>query len=42
MTRLLIFVSNFVPDKMLTFDDRDPPWMDELKIKWKDGIYKNC
>ena len=42
MIRLLIFFSNFVPDKMLTFDDRDTPWMNELKIKWKNGIYKNC
>ena len=36
--------SNFVPNKILTFDDRDPPWMNELiksKIQWKNGIYKN-
>ena len=36
--------SNFVPNKILTFDDRDPPWMSELikqKIQWKNGIYKN-
>ena len=28
----------------LTFDDMDPPWINELikpKIKWKNGIYKN-
>ena len=36
--------SNFVPNKILTFDDREPPWMNELiksKIQWKNGIYKN-
>ena len=36
--------SNFVPNKILTFDDSDPLWMNELiksKIKWKNSIYKN-
>ena len=36
--------SNFVPNKILTFDDRDPPWKNELiksKSQWKNGIYKN-
>ena len=36
--------SNFVPYKLLTFDYRNPPWMNELiksEIQWKNGIYKN-
>ena len=29
--------SNFNPNKLVTFDDRDPPWMNDFvksKIKW--------
>ena len=36
--------SNFVPNKIVTFDDRDPPWMTEYiktKIQQHDNIYKN-
>ena len=35
--------SNFVPNKLVTFDDSDPPWMSDFiknKIKWKHQIYK--
>ena len=35
--------SNFVPNKLVTFDDSDFPWMNEFiknKIKWKHRIYK--
>ena len=34
---------NFVPSKCVTFDDSDPPWMNDYiknKIKWKHQIYK--
>ena len=32
---------NFVPNKLVTFNDRDPPWMNDFvknKIKWKHQI----
>ena len=35
--------SNFVPSKLVTFDDSDPPWMNDFirsKIKWKDQMHK--
>ena len=35
--------SNFVPNKLVTFDDSDPPWMSDFiknKIKWKHQIHK--
>ena len=35
--------SNFVPNKLVTFDDSDPPWMNDFikdKIKWKHQMYK--
>ena len=35
--------SNFVPNKRATFNDSDPPWMNDYiknKIKWKHQIYK--
>ena len=34
---------NFLPKKLVTFDDSDPPWMSDFiknKIKWKHQIYK--
>ena len=34
---------NFTPNKLVTFDDRDPPWMNDFvksKIKWKNQLYK--
>ena len=37
--------SNFTPNKLVTFDDRDPPWMNDFvksKIKWKSQLYKIC
>ena len=36
--------SNFVPNKLVTFNDKDPPWMtSDLrdKINWKNSIYKD-
>ena len=35
--------SNFTLNKLVTFDDRDPPWMNDFvksKIKWKNQLYK--
>ena len=35
--------SNFTPNKLVTFDDRDPPCMNgfvKSKIKWKNQLYK--
>ena len=35
--------SNFIPNKLVTFNDKDPPWMTPNlrdKINWKNGIYK--
>ena len=35
--------SNFIPNKLVTFNDKDPPWMTpnlRNKINWKNGIYK--
>ena len=40
---LLNIFSNFVPNKLIIIDDRDPPWMTEEikeKIKRKNKIYK--
>ena len=34
--------SNFAPNKLVTFDDSNPPWMNEFiknQIKWKHQIY---
>ena len=34
--------SNFVPNKLVTFNDKDLPWMSEhlkKKIKWRNKIY---
>ena len=34
---------NFTPNKLITFDDRDPPWMNDFvksKIKWENHLYK--
>ena len=41
-TMMNIF-SNLAPNKLVTFDDRDPPWMSDFvksKIKWKNQLYK--
>ena len=35
-------VSIFIPNKYITFDDRDPPWMNDFvktKIKFKKQLY---
>ena len=35
--------SEFTPNKLVTFDDRDPSWLNDFvksKIKWKNQIYK--
>ena len=34
---------NFAPIKLVTFDDGDPPWMNDFaksKIKWENQLYK--
>ena len=34
--------SNFIPNKYITFDDRDPPWMNDFvktKTKFKNQLY---
>ena len=36
---------NFIPNKIVTIDDRDPPWIDnKIKplIKNKNEYFKNC
>ena len=36
--------SNYTPNKVVTFDDRDPPWMTEFikfKIQQRNSTYKN-
>ena len=35
--------SNFIKNKLVTFNDKDPPWMTpnfRNKRNWKNGIYK--
>ena len=39
---LMNIFSNFIPNKYITFDDRDPPWMNDFvksKIKFKNQLY---
>ena len=38
--KLINLISNFIPDKLVTFDDKDPPWMTEKlkQIKWKHKV----
>ena len=39
---LMNVFSNFIPNKLVTFNDKDPPWMTEYlkkKIKWRNKIY---
>ena len=36
--------SSFIPNKIITFHERDPPWTNQLinsKLQWKNGISKN-
>ena len=40
---LMNMFSDFTPNKLVTFDDRNPPWMNDFvksKIKWKNQPYK--
>ena len=40
---LMNVFSNFTPNKLVTFDDRDPTWMNDYakgKIKWKTSSIK--
>ena len=32
--KLINIISNFIPNKLVTFNDKDPPWMTE-KLKEK-------
>ena len=39
---LMNIFSNFIPNKYITFDDRDPPWMNDFvktKTKFKNQLY---
>ena len=41
---ILNVFKNIVPNKVITFDDRDPTWINdniENKIRWKNSMYKN-
>ena len=42
--KLINIFSNFIPNKLVTFNDKDPPWMTEKlkgKIKWKQKVYRD-
>ena len=44
LTPYLMFFSDFTPNKVVTFDDRDSPWMTEftkLKIQQHNSIFKS-
>ena len=32
-------MSNFIPNETMTFDDRDPPWLNKNMINYKNAIY---
>ena len=41
---LMNVFSSFIPNKLVTFNDKDPPWMTPNlrdKINWKNSIYKD-
>ena len=41
---ILNIFTNFVPNTVITCDNRDPPWINDNiknKIKWKNSMYKN-
>ena len=41
---ILNVFKNFVPNKFITYDDRDSRWINDNiknKIKWKNSMYKN-
>ena len=40
---LMSIFSNFTPNKLVTFDDRDPPWINDFvksKVEWKNQLHK--
>ena len=40
---LMNIFTNFIPNKNLTYDDEDPPWINGLvksEVKWKNQIYQ--
>ena len=42
---ILNVFTNFVPNKVIMCDDRDPPWINDNiknKIRWKNSMHKNC
>ena len=42
---ILNIMSNFIPNEIVTIDDRDPPWINnkiKFLIKDKTGYFKNC
>ena len=42
---ILNIMSNFIPNEIVTIDDRDPPWIDNKirsLIKNKTEYFKNC
>ena len=41
---IITIFSNLTPNKLVTFNDKDPPWMTEKlkgKIKWKQKVYRD-
>ena len=41
---IITIFSNLTPNKLVTFDDKDPSWMTEKlkgKIKWKQKVYRD-
>ena len=41
---ILNVFTNFVPNKVITSDGRDQPWINDnkkIKIRWKNSMYKN-
>ena len=42
---ILNIMSNFIPNEIVTIDDRDPPWINskiKFLIKNKNEYFKNC
>ena len=40
---LLNVFSNYVPNKIVTFNDKDPPWMKQYlksQINWRNNVYQ--
>ena len=43
LIKMFTVFSNFIPNKLDTFDDKDPPWMTEKlsdKTQWKHKVYR--